>query len=125
MKMLDLLLKSNTENFVRPTQKLHIKELDKAIGGKAIIEIKAVTLDKIEHIRTVNESSADIKIMTIIEGVTDPDLKDPALREKFNVATPADLLKKILLSGTIEDIYLKISKLSGYSRDTVEEIKNS
>ena len=34
-----------------------------------------------------------------------------------------EVLKAIFLPGEIDDIYLAISKLSGYNAQTVEEIK--
>ena len=45
------------------------------------------------------------------------------LLEKYNAPNPAELIKKMLLPGEIEDISKAIELLSGYRKNTIEEIK--
>lgn len=54
----------------------------------------------------------------------EPDLKDPRLLEKFGGATPADVVKRMLLAGEIADLSAVVERLSGYRRATITEVKN-
>lgn len=121
MNTLDLLLKADIKEFVMPKKEIKIKRLSEKLQGDVIFKIKALSLDKIKEIRETNSNEFNIHI--VLEGVIEPSLKDKNLIEKFGVITPAELVKKILVAGEIEDIYNEISKLSGYNGSTVEEIK--
>lgn len=57
-------------------------------------------------------------------GCVEPDLKDPRLLEKFGGATPADVVKRMLLAGEIADLSAVVERLSGYRRATITEVKN-
>ena len=65
----------------------------------------------------------DVKLHIVLAGVKSPDLKNQELLDHYGAATPAELLKLLLLPGEIEDLCIEIEKLSGYRTDTVEEIK--
>ncbi len=43
--------------------------------------------------------------------------------ERYNAATPAELVKKILRHGEIKNIASEIERLSGYTNNVVEIIK--
>lgn len=121
MNTLDLLLKADIKEFAVPTKEIKIKRLSEKLDGDVVFKIKALSLDKIKELRETN--SSEFNIHTIIEGVTEPSLKDKNLIEKFGVITPADLVKKILIPGEIDDVFYEISKLSGYNGSTIEDIK--
>ena len=44
--------------------------------------------------------------------------------EKFGGATPADVVKRMLLAGEIADLSAVVERLSGYRRATITEVKN-
>ena len=44
--------------------------------------------------------------------------------QKFKASTPKELIRKILLSGEIANIYAEISNLSGFGDGSVKEVKN-
>lgn len=73
--------------------------------------------------------SYKLKTMTIIEGCPEV-FKSKEVMEHFGSPTPKDLVKKLLLSGEIQDLYDAICELSGYDPDQddkdkdEEEIKN-
>lgn len=121
MNTLDLLLKADIKDFKYPLKEIKIKRLTETLNNDVIFKIKALSLDKLKELRETN--SGDFYIHTIIEGVIEPSLKDKNLIEKFSAITPVDLVKKLLVAGEIEDVYLEISKLSGYSGSTIEDIK--
>lgn len=121
MNTLDLLLKADIKEFAVPTKEIKIKRLSEKLDADVVFKIKALSLDKIKELRETN--SSEFNIHTIIEGVTEPSLKDKNLIEKFGVITPVDLVKKILIPGEIDDVFYEISKLSGYNGSTIEDIK--
>ncbi|MDK2811734.1 MAG: hypothetical protein PWR27_2443, partial [Petroclostridium sp.] len=65
----------------------------------------------------------DMEVHIILAGVIEPNLKSPELMTKYKAATPAEMVKKMLLPGEIIDISRAIERLSGYRTDTIEEIK--
>ena len=121
MNTLDLLLKADINSIKRPVKEIKIKRLSKVLNADIVFTVTALSLDKLEELRESN--SKDFNIHTILEGVKEPNLKSRDLMEKFNAITPVELVKKLLLPGEIEDVYLAISKLSGYGINTIEEIK--
>ena len=64
------------------------------------------------------------KVMTIIEGC--PSIfKNESLIKHFGGVVPTDLVKKLLLSGEMDDLKAEIDKLGGYDKeDSDEDIKN-
>lgn len=111
------LAKFNNEEFIFPC---------KAIDPEMIAEIQENSIEfgdgDIEKIKMYGP-----KVMTIIEGC--PTIfKNKDLMKHFNAATPKELVKKLLLSGEMDDLKAEIDKLGGYDakkkkRDE-EDIKN-
>ncbi|WP_407310922.1 phage tail assembly chaperone [Desulfosporosinus sp. SB140] len=70
-----------------------------------------------------------MKTLIIIEGCPEV-FKNEELQKHFGSPTPKELIKRLLLSGEIDDLYNGINELSGYEKDDEdkdkqeEEIKN-
>lgn len=139
MSLIDKLLQADAIKLTeRPTKKYEVKRLSEklhtkfelelvALDPKRYSEIQRQTVDigKKGGIKDIN--MFDPKIMTVIEGVKDPDLKDKKLLDHFNTVTPKELVTKLFLSGEIDNIKGEIDALSGYDKDEEEadnEIKN-
>lgn len=123
MDILDLLLKADTASFKPPEKDVKIKRLSKILGSDAVFTLRAVSLDRLEEIRSATNESGDLHAMIVLESIKSPNLKSADLKEKFGTKTPLETVKKILLAGEIEELYFAASKLSGFDRDTIEEIK--
>lgn len=79
------------------------------------IEFKKSELNKIRMY--------DTKVMTIIEGC--PSIfKNDAIMKNLGAITPKDLVKRLLLSGEMDDLKAEIDKLGGYDKEDSEDIKN-
>lgn len=117
---LDLLLKTEIPN--APEKELKHKRLSKLCKGDVIFTIKALSYSRVAEIEEAH-NSADMPVFIMLAGVKSPDLKSHELMSKYKAVTPAELIKKMLLPGEIEDISREIEKLSGYRVSTVEEIK--
>lgn len=122
-EMLDRLLKPEVPNVQKnlPTGRYKVKRLSKLVKADVVFTLRALPYGRVKDIKGLTDE-ADMAIL--LAGTVDPDLKDPALKEKFGGATPAETIKAMLLPGEIEDISNAIQKLSGYREMTIEEIKN-
>lgn len=106
------LVKFNNEEFTFPCRAID-PEIMAEIQEDAI-ELKGGDVSKI---RMYN-----MKVMTIIEGC--PKIfKDKNLLTHFNAVTPKELVKKLLVSGEMDELQNKINKLGGYDKDE-DDIKN-
>lgn len=134
MSLVDKLLQLDAAKIKMPEKEIEIKRLSELLGEKAIFRIRAIDGQRYSDIQRLaidisnkgNVKDIDmykLQVLTIIEGVVDPNLKDKKLLEHFNCATPEELVKKLLLAGEITDLYNEITKLSGYETE-VEDIKN-
>lgn len=119
MNTLDLLLKADIPNL--PEKEFKIKRLSNICGADIIFKLKAIPYSRAIEITKSQKDDMEVHIM--LAGVVEPDLKSPELISKYNAATPAEMVKKMLLPGEIIDISRAIERLSGYRVDTIEEIK--
>lgn len=120
MNTLDLLLKTKVQF---PEKQVKMKRLSENTGEDIVFTIQAIPLDRLEELREANGKSIDFQTMVVLNGVKEPNLKAPELKEHFRAHTPIETVKNMLLAGEIEELYLKISTLSGYGPDTIEEIE--
>lgn len=119
MNTLDLLLKMEIPN--PPEAQYKIKRLSKICGQDVVFKLRALSYSRTMEI--IKAQKDDMNVHIVLAGVVEPDLKSKELMEKYNAATPAEMLKKMLLPGEIEDLSRAIERLSGYRTDTIEEIK--
>ncbi len=119
MNTLDLLLKMEIPN--PPEAQYKIKRLSKICGQDVVFKLRALSYSRTAEI--IRAQHEDMNVHIVLAGVVEPDLKSKELMEKYNAATPAEMLKKMLLPGEIEDLSRAIERLSGYRTDTIEEIK--
>lgn len=140
VNVLDLLLGSDIGEIKLPTKQVEITRLSKLYGNKFILTCKALSPEKYEEVQNlavaVNGKDVDLdvnllQLFVVLEGVVDeagkPMFKNKDLMSKFKVATPKELIRKLLLSGEIASIYGEIAELSGFSEgavSTVDEVKN-
>ncbi len=96
----------------------------KEIDSEYISELQEDSLDlDVEgnvKIRTYNQ-----KVLSIIESCSEVFKNDEIIKH-FNCVTPKDLVKKIMTSGEMDELYKEINKLNGYDneKEKVEDIKN-
>lgn len=121
MDTLDLLLKMDVPN--APEQEVKQLRLSQLASGDVIFKLRGMTYNRVAEI--TKQHSEEYNVHIVLAGVVSPDLKSAGLLEKYGAATPADLVKKMLLPGEIEDLSRSIEKLSGYRMDTLAEVKKN
>lgn len=119
MDTLDLLLKAEIPNL--PEKEYRLKRLSEICGGPVVFKLKALTYNRANDL--MKEQMDELNVHIVLAGTIEPNLKDKELLAKYNAVTPAELIKKMLLPGEIEDLSRAIEKLSGYRLATVDEIK--
>lgn len=137
VNVLDLLLGSDAGEIKLPTKQVEITRLSAVFGKSFILTCKALSPEKYEEVQdmALNVKGKDVDIdvnllqlFVTIEGVVDdagkPMFKNKELMTKFKASTPKELVRKILLSGEITNVYAEIAKLSGFGDNAVTEVKN-
>lgn len=139
MNTVDLLLALDAKKLKKPTKDIEIERLSVLTGGKAIFKCQSIDAERYTEIQqdSVDISKkgklnkihmSDMRVFTILDGVTEPSLKDKALCEHFGAVTPKELVNKLLLPGEIDQLFNTIQELSGFTEEkdeeTNEEIKN-
>jgi hypothetical protein len=121
MNTLDLLLKAEIPDL--PEKEVKLKRLSTVCGESVVFKLRALPYNRATEITKTQPD--DLNVHILLAGTAEPNLKDSALLEKFGAVTPAELVKKMLLPGEIEDLSREVEKLSGYRKVTLEEIKKN
>ncbi|MBU3098746.1 MULTISPECIES: phage tail assembly chaperone [Clostridium] len=135
MNTIDLLLGLDTGKIKKPTQTMELKRLSKLVKGKVEFKCQALDSDTYSEIQknAVDMDSkgaikglnvGEMQTFMVLAGVAEPNLKDATLLKHYGAVTPKELLLKLLLPGELVTLYNLINDLSGFSEDTVEDIKN-
>ncbi len=119
MDVLELLLKAEIPNL--PEKEVKIKRLSELCGADVCFRLRALPYNRAAEIS--KEQREDMNVHILLVGVISPDLKSKELIAKYGAATPAEMVKKMLLPGEIEDISRAVERLSGYRKETIEEVK--
>ena len=136
MSLIDKLLQMDKARLMEmPTKEVEMPRLTevlgeifnvrcKAIDGERYADIQrsAIDLNKKGGLRNIN--LYEMQVLTVIEGVVEPSLKDERLLAYFGCVTPKELVKKLFLAGEIAELSNVITELSGYDKaDDEEEVK--
>ena len=136
MSLIDKLLQMDKAKLMEmPTKEVEMPRLTemlgetfnvkcKAIDGERYADIQrsAIDLNKKGGLRNIN--LYEMQVLTVIDGVVEPSMKDQRLLAYFGCATPKELVKKLFLAGEISELSNVITELSGYDKtDDEEEVK--
>ena len=133
MSLIDKLLQMDKAKLMElPTREVEMPRLSeltgepfkvtcKAIDGERYADIQrsAIDLNKKGGLRNIN--LYEMQVLTVIDGVVEPSLKDERLLGYFGCVTPKELVKKLFLAGEIAEISNVITELSGYDKSEDEE----
>ena len=134
VSVLDLLLSDNVPNLAEKplTASYEVSRLSEAAGMPVVFKLQALPYGRVQDLARISQDS---EVNILLAGCISPDLKDPRLARKYPVkdkegkvrpdlTTPADVVKKMLLSGEIADLSQAVERLSGYRRVMIQELKN-
>lgn len=130
MNLVEQLLKIDKGEIEVPkvVKKMFCKKLKQTLEFEcfAVDAEKAADIQS-KSIEIANSEIADmklfeLKVFTILAGCK--ELKNKELREHFGAPTPVELIKTILTSGEIDELYNTINDLSAYKEVEESDIKN-
>lgn len=130
MNLVDELLKIDKGEIEVPkvVKKMFCKKLNKALEFECIavdaekisdIQSKSIKMDNFE---VSDMNIFDLKMHTIMEGCK--ELRNKELMKHFKAPTPIELIKLLLTSGEIDELYNTINELSAYKDVEEDKIKN-
>ena len=137
MSLIDKLLQMDTKTITEmPKREVEVPRLTKvfgesfnvvcqAIDGERYADIQRASIDLNKKGGVRNINLFDMQVLTVIDGVVDPNLKDTKLLNHFGCVTPKELVKKLFLAGEIAELSNVVTELSGYDKleEDEEEIK--
>lgn len=101
------------------------KVVCQAIDGERYADIQKASIDLNKKGGVRNINLFDMQVLTVIDGVVEPSLKDKKLLQHFDCVTPKELVKKLFLAGEIAELSNVVTELSGYDKteEDEEEVK--
>lgn len=125
MDLVSLLLRPELPNVQKelPTARYRVKRLSHLLDTDVVFTLKGLPYGKVQKLR--ESMTDDVSVQILLQGCVEPNLKDPALKERYGGATPAETVKAMLLPGEIEDLSRAVERLCGYRKLTIEEVKNA
>jgi hypothetical protein len=120
---------------VVPTKQVEVKRLTEALGEQVLFTVRALSGEEYQDVldMTMTGKGKDkdfdfntSQMMTLLNGIVDPDLKNKDLIAMYGAKTPEDLIMRsdFLLPGERMALYTAIQELSGFNDEAVTEVKN-
>ena len=118
---LDLLLNMDIQ---APREKdVKVKRLSELCGQDVVFRMKQLSYNRLHEVITQHRLDNEMSVFIVLAGTESPNWKDKALMDKYHAVTPAELVKKLLLPGEIEDLSNVVSDLCGYRYSTLEDVE--
>lgn len=119
----DLLLRPDAPAVTkaRKTVELTVKRLSEAFDAPFTVTLRGLSYNEYQDILDGKNAAVD----TVLAGVVSPNLRDPRLLERYDVPTPADLVKAVFLPGELAEMARRIEQLTGFRQKMLEEIKKN
>ena len=113
-RLLDLLLRPETPDVQKqlPRGSYELPRLSELYGEPFVLQLKAVPYGRALELKDM----ADMELQTVLAGDDSGVWKNPELMERFGAATPAELVRALLLPGEIRAVSVAVEQLSGYRK---------
>lgn len=119
-----------------PSKEVKAVHLSNLLGEDSYITIKALSGNQyMDLLATARNKKNDLDMskmfkaqsLIVVEGVTEPSLKDAELQKHFGAASPVDLAQILFPGGELTSVFNEVAKISGFIEDDEEleeEVKN-
>lgn len=120
-KFLDLLLRPELPDLLNdlPKKQVEVPRLSGLVGEPVVFELHGLPYGRVQDLQKM---SGDTEMHVLLAGCD--ELRAPQLMTRYNVATPAEALKRLLLPGEVADLSREVEKLCGFRMNTIKEVKN-
>lgn len=115
MSLVDVLLNSDVDEILaEKTEEYDVERLSKVLGEKFVLTLKSIPAKRYSEIQTTainikgkskNIDLYKMQMLTLNEGIKEPNLADTNLLKKFNATTPFDMYEK--LCQVVNDVKTK------------------
>ena len=105
-KLLDLLLRPETPDVQKelPRGRYELLRLSELYGEPFVLELKAVPYGRALELKEM----PDVELQTVLAGDDSGLWKSGELQERFGAATPAELVRALLLPGEIKAVAVAV-----------------
>ena len=118
-KLVDMLMRPDTPNVQKdlPRGNYELVRLSELYGEPFVLQLKAVPYAKALELQQMEE----YEVQTVLVGDDSGIWKAAELQADKGAATPAELVKLLLLPGEIRSISVAVERLSGYRKPVLLE----
>lgn len=118
-KLVDMLMRPDTPNVQKdlPRADYELVRLSELYGEPFVLQLKAVPYAKALELQQMEE----YEVQTVLVGDDSGIWKDAELQADKGAATPAELVKLLLLPGEIRSISVAVEQLSGYRKPVLRQ----
>ena len=127
MSIFDKMMETDFQKLAQKEQaKMEVKRLSGVFGEPFIVTCTPISEKSIAYVSEMATSFEEQKIYTLLEccSVEGKRFRDKAFLEWTGALTETEVVKKLFLPGEVQKLYSKVSDLSGYGKDAIEELKN-
>ena len=112
VSLVDLLLRPELPNVARelPTKKVKLSRISRLLGENVVFTLRGLPYGRVQELLRLSE---DLEGHILLAGCADPDLKSPALMERFGGPTPLDAHKAMLMPGEITEMSQEVETRCG------------
>ena len=127
MSIFDKMMEKNPDILAEKEQrKMEVKRLTKAFGEPFIVTCMPITQKQLVYVAENAKTLQEQRVLFILEccKVEGKKFSDRAFLEWTGCLKGEDVIRKMFRTGEISKLYDKISELSGYGDNAIEELKN-
>ena len=127
MSIFDKMMEKNPEILAEKEQaKMEVKRLTKVFGEPFIVTCMPISQKQLAYVAENATTLQEQRVLFIQEccRVEGKKFTDKAFLEWTGCLKGEDVIRKMLRAGEISKLYEKISDLSGYGENAIEELKN-
>ena len=127
MSIFDRMMETDFKKLAEKEQaKMEVKRLSELFGEPFIVTCTPINEKGIAYVSEMANNFEEQKIYTLLEccRVEGKHFRDKAFLEWTGAMTETEVVKKLFLPGETQKLYDKVSRMSGYGNNAVEELKN-
>ena len=127
MSIFDKMMEKNPDILAEKEQaKMEVKRLTKVFGEPFIVTCTPISQKQLAYVAENANTVQEQRVLFIQEccRVEGKKFTDKAFLEWTGCLKGEDVIRKMFRTGEISKLYEKISELSGYGENAIEELKN-
>ncbi|MBQ9090723.1 MAG: hypothetical protein IJY52_00430 [Anaerotignum sp.] len=127
MSIFDKMMETDFKKLAEKEQaKMKVKRLSKVFGEPFVVLCKPISQKQLVYVAENAKTLQEEKVLFILEccSVDGKKFSDEKFLQWTGTMKGEDAIRAMFKTGEISTLYDKISALSGYGKDAIEELKN-